>query len=117
MLPDVHIGRDALVAAALTLQHLALVGGTISALKKTLPQYEIVKLKAPIEGIDADAVVEHFKKHWAGRSDAVLNDVDGLRIDINDEKGKRWVHLRKSNTEPIIRYLFSSLAVKLFSYF
>ncbi len=89
MLPDVHIGRDALVAAVLTLQHLAIAGGTISELKKSLPQYEIVKLKAPIEGIDADAVVEHFKKHWQERSGAVLNDFDGLRIDICDEKGKR----------------------------
>lgn len=105
MLPDIHIGRDAPVAAALTLQHLALFDGTISQLKATLPQYEIVKLKAPIEGIDADAVVAHFKQQWQGRPDATLNDSDGLRIDINDAKGKRWVHLRKSNTEPIIRVI------------
>jgi phosphomannomutase len=105
MLPDIHIGRDAPVAAALTLQHLALFDGTISQLKATLPQYEIVKLKAPIEGIDADAVVAHFKRQWQGRPEATLNDSDGLRIDINDAKGKRWVHLRKSNTEPIIRVI------------
>lgn len=105
MLPEIHIGRDAPVAAALTLQHLALFGGTISQLKATLPQYEIVKLKAPIEGIDADAVVNHFKAQWQGHSGAVLNDSDGLRIDFDDAKGKRWVHLRKSNTEPIIRVI------------
>lgn len=105
MLPEIHIGRDAPVAAALTLQHLALFGGTISKLKATLPQYEIVKLKAPIEGIDADAVVAHFKGKWQGREGATLNDSDGLRIDIDDAKGRRWVHLRKSNTEPIIRVI------------
>lgn len=105
MLPEIHIGRDAPVAAALTLQHLALFNGTISQLKATLPQYEIVKLKAPIDGIDADAVVQHFKLQWTGREGVTLNDSDGLRIDFDDAQGKRWVHLRKSNTEPIIRVI------------
>jgi len=105
MLPEIHIGRDAPVAAALTLQHLAVFDGTISQLKASLPQYEIVKLKAPIEGIDADAAVARLKQQWESRPEAVLNDSDGLRIDIDDGKGKRWVHLRKSNTEPIIRVI------------
>lgn len=99
MLTDLHIGRDALVAATFTLQHLALFNGTISSLKKTLPQYEIVKLKASIEGINAEEVVKHFKSKWQGKS--ILNEEDGLHIQTNDW----WVHLRKSNTEPIIRVI------------
>jgi phosphomannomutase len=99
MLTEIHIGRDALVAAALTLQHLAEANKTISDLKATLPQYEIVKLKAPIAGIDADSVVKHFKALWEGK--AILNEEDGLHISTPDW----WVHLRKSNTEPIIRVI------------
>lgn len=101
MLPDVHIGRDAPVAAALTLVHLAKFGGKLSALKASLPQYEIVKLKADIAGIDPDAVVAKLKAEWTGRPGVRLNDVDGLRIDMDTW----WVHLRKSNTEPIIRVI------------
>ncbi|KAL6065106.1 Phosphoglucomutase/phosphomannomutase, C-terminal domain containing protein, variant 2 [Balamuthia mandrillaris] len=124
MLPDVHIGRDSLVAAALALQHLAVFSQaqqskqTISTLKGTLPQYHIVKLKAPIEGIDPEAVVRHFKAAWSDKALA-LDESDGLKIDIDyarlhqQENGeetpllsdKRWVHLRKSNTEPIIRVI------------
>jgi len=105
MLPEIHIGRDAPVAAALTLQHLAIFAGTISQLKATLPQYEIVKLKVSVEGIDAEAAVAHFKEQWQGKEGVSLNDSDGLRIDVEDDKGKWWVHLRKSNTEPIIRVI------------
>ena len=99
MLADVHIGRDALVATALTLMNLALFNGTIDQLKATLPQYEIIKLKAPIEGIDANKIVDHFKNKWNGK--AKLNTEDGLHISTEDW----WVHLRKSNTEPIIRVI------------
>eukprot|EP00696_Hemimastix_kukwesjijk_P018581 gnl/Hemi2/7492_TR2571_c0_g1_i1.p1 gnl/Hemi2/7492_TR2571_c0_g1~~gnl/Hemi2/7492_TR2571_c0_g1_i1.p1 ORF type:complete len:482 (-),score=127.89 gnl/Hemi2/7492_TR2571_c0_g1_i1:74-1519(-) len=101
MLPDCHIGRDAPVAAVLTLQHLAQSGLSLSALKASLPQWEIVKLKAPIAGIDPDAVVAHFKQAWSGRAGIQINAKDGLRIDAADW----WVHLRKSNTEPIIRVI------------
>eukprot|EP01112_Ceratiomyxa_fruticulosa_P010442 TRINITY_DN2768_c0_g2_i1.p1 TRINITY_DN2768_c0_g2~~TRINITY_DN2768_c0_g2_i1.p1 ORF type:complete len:460 (-),score=97.33 TRINITY_DN2768_c0_g2_i1:287-1666(-) len=99
MLPDIHIGRDAPIAATFILQSLVNHGGTISELKASLPQYEIVKLSAPIEGINPDAVVSHFQKLWEGK--AKLNDSDGLRIDTPEW----WVHLRKSNTEPIIRVI------------
>eukprot|EP01113_Clastostelium_recurvatum_P012398 TRINITY_DN1643_c0_g1_i1.p1 TRINITY_DN1643_c0_g1~~TRINITY_DN1643_c0_g1_i1.p1 ORF type:complete len:461 (+),score=70.14 TRINITY_DN1643_c0_g1_i1:56-1438(+) len=99
MLPDIHIGRDAPIAAVLVLQALVAHGGSISQLKAGLPQYEIVKLTAPIEGIDPDAVVQHFQQIWEGR--ASLTSTDGLRIDTPDW----WVHLRKSNTEPIIRVI------------
>jgi len=106
MLPDIHIGRDAPIAAAMALSLLcatrAKTGNeklTISELKATLPQYEIVKLKAPIKGINPDEVVEFFRKEWEGKAD--LNDSDGLRIQTDDW----WIHLRKSNTEPIIRVI------------
>jgi len=99
MLPDIHIGRDAPVAAALILQALTNHGGTLSELKAQMPQFEIVKLTAPVEGINPDAVVKHFHEVWKGKAE--LNDSDGLRIDTPEW----WVHLRKSNTEPIIRVI------------
>jgi phosphomannomutase len=99
MLPDIHIGRDAPVAAALALQLLSGFNGTISQFKATLPQYEICKISAPIAGIDPDAVVAYIKSKWEGK--ARLEESDGLRIDTDDW----WVHLRKSNTEPIIRVI------------
>jgi phosphomannomutase len=99
MLTEIHIGRDALIAATLTLQHLAEENTTISFLKGTLPQYEIVKLKASIDGVDSESVVNHFKFLWDGK--ASINIEDGLHISTPDW----WVHLRKSNTEPIIRVI------------
>eukprot|EP01111_Echinosteliopsis_oligospora_P002882 TRINITY_DN1459_c0_g1_i3.p1 TRINITY_DN1459_c0_g1~~TRINITY_DN1459_c0_g1_i3.p1 ORF type:complete len:458 (-),score=158.74 TRINITY_DN1459_c0_g1_i3:31-1404(-) len=99
MLPDIHIGRDAPVAATLILQLLADFNGSISELKATLPQFEIAKLSVSITGINPDVVVAHIKKQWGGK--AVLNELDGLHISTPDW----WVHLRKSNTEPIIRVI------------
>jgi len=99
MLTSVHIGRDALVAASLTLAHLATFTGSLSELKKQLPQYEIVKLKVSVEGIDAEQVLKTFKDEWKDKSK--LNEVDGLHITTD----QWWVHLRKSNTEPIIRVI------------
>ena len=61
MLPDIHIGRDAPIAAALTLQHLAKFQGTLSELKATLPQWEIVKLKAPLAGLDPNYAIAKIK--------------------------------------------------------
>ena len=62
MLPECHIGRDALVATAMTLQHLAQFDGSISALKATLPQYQIVKLKCPRAGLDPEAIAARCKQ-------------------------------------------------------
>eukprot|EP01104_Vermistella_antarctica_P000093 TRINITY_DN100_c1_g1_i1.p1 TRINITY_DN100_c1_g1~~TRINITY_DN100_c1_g1_i1.p1 ORF type:complete len:485 (-),score=118.40 TRINITY_DN100_c1_g1_i1:265-1692(-) len=102
MLPDLHIGRDAPVAAGLILQYMAEnEGKTIGELKAALPQFEIVKLKAPLAGIDPDVVVAHFKKEWTGKEGVTLDEMDGLRIMTDDW----WVLLRKSNTEPIIRVM------------
>jgi len=103
MLTEVHVGRDAVVAVALTLQHLTSFGGSLQDLKSTLPQYEIVKLKAPITGIDQNEVVSHFKKEYKSKDGISLNEEDGLHISSSNPKW--WVHLRKSNTEPIIRVI------------
>ncbi|NIV72818.1 phosphoglucosamine mutase, partial [Candidatus Saccharibacteria bacterium] len=98
ILPDVHLGRDAPVAVALTLQHLAEWGSSIAELKQSLPQYYIVKDKTPLGEVDPDQVIEHFANHY---KDEILDGTDGLRIDRSD----CWIHLRKSNTEPIMRLI------------
>ena len=98
ILPEVHLGRDAPVAIALTLQQLAEFGSTLTEFKQTLPQYYIIKDKAPIGDIDPDKVIEHFSNHY---QDEQLNFTDGLRIDHSEY----WIHLRKSNTEPIMRII------------
>ncbi len=98
ILPEVHLGRDAPVAIALILQFLTEFGGTISELKQTLPQYYIVKDKIPVKDIDADQVIEHFAEKFKNEQ---LELTDGLRIDRSDS----WIHLRKSNTEPIVRVI------------
>lgn len=96
ILPDIHLGRDAPVAVALTLQHLAEWGKSITDLKQTLPQYYILKDKTPLGDVNPDHVIEHFSSKY---SSDTLNFMDGLRIDRPD----CWIHLRKSNTEPIMR--------------
>ena len=107
MLPDVHIGRDAPVAAALVLQcftnaRMRKDGGirTISELKRSLPQYEIVKLKVGIEGINVDAALKALEKE-AQEEGLKIVTIDGLHISGKDW----WVHVRKSNTEPIARVI------------
>jgi len=106
MLPDMHIGRDAPVAAALVLQCFANArkrspGLTISELKASLPQYEIVKTKIPTAGIDADAGIAAIRAEWEGKPGCVVNTEDGLHVSGSDW----WIHIRKSNTEPIIRVI------------
>ena len=70
-------------------------------MKSTLPQYEIVKLKAPIAGLNPDIILADLQKQWEGKENVKLNNIDGLRIDTDEY----WVHMRKSNTEPIIRVI------------
>jgi phosphomannomutase len=98
ILPDLHLGRDAPLAIALTLQHLLESGGTMHELFLSLPQYQIVKHKIDIEGIDPDAVLDQMAER---HKDKQINFLDGLKIDDRNT----WVHLRKSNTEPIIRVM------------
>mgnify|MGYP005840687543 FL=1 len=98
ILPELHLGRDAPLAVALTLQHLAEFGGTLKELKASLPQYHMVKEKVNIEGIDPDKVLQAMIGKYKNET---LNLLDGVKIDFNDS----WVHLRKSNTEPIVRII------------
>ncbi len=95
--PELHYGRDALVGVALFLSLLAHSGKTVSELKKTYPQYVIVKNKVELTPTtDVDAILEKVKRDYAGER---LTTIDGVKIDFEDG----WVHLRRSNTEPIIR--------------
>jgi phosphomannomutase len=99
ILPAVHTGRDAMVGIVLILQHLLEFGGTLSALKASLPQYLITKAKIQLGSLDAEALLRRLQEHYA--SSGVINTDDGLKIDFPES----WVHLRKSNTEPIIRII------------
>ncbi len=95
--PELHYGRDALVGVALFLTLMAKSGKKVSEIKAGLPHYEIAKNKIELTpDIDVDKILEAVKLHFA---DEEVNDIDGVKIDFADS----WVHLRKSNTEPIIR--------------
>lgn len=95
--PESHYGRDALVGIALFLSSLAHKGCTVSELRKTFPNYFISKNRIELTpDIDVDKVLAHAKEVFRNER---LNDKDGVKIDFADG----WVHLRKSNTEPIIR--------------
>ncbi len=95
--PELHYGRDALVGVALFLTLLARSGKKVSELRKQYPAYEIYKSKIQLtEGIDVDAILLAIKDKFAGER---ITDIDGVKIDFAES----WVHLRKSNTEPIIR--------------
>lgn len=95
--PESHYGRDALVGIALFLSSLAHKGCKVSELRKTFPNYYISKNRIELTPeIDVDKVLAHAKEVFCNER---LNDKDGVKIDFADG----WVHLRKSNTEPIIR--------------
>lgn len=97
ILPDLHYGRDALAGIAMFLTLLARSGKKCSELRKTYPDYFMSKNKIELTpGINVDDVLVKMKKKYSSEK---VNDVDGVKIDFAEE----WVHLRKSNTEPIIR--------------
>jgi len=100
MLPDIHVGRDAPVAAALGLQLLASFQGTLSQLKNSLPQWFIVKKKASVFGINPDQIIASTIEEWKSKG-SQIDTTDGVRI----ETDAWWVHIRKSNTEPIVRVI------------
>ena len=98
--PESHYGRDALVGIALFLSSLAQKGCTASELRKTFPDYQIAKNRIDLTPeTDVDAILVKVKELFAQDPEAQVNDIDGVKIDFPD----KWVHLRKSNTEPIIR--------------
>lgn len=95
--PESHYGRDALVGVALFLSLLAHKGKKVSELKKEYPQYSIAKNKIQLTpDINVDAILTAIKEKYKNER---ITDIDGVKIDFDD----CWVHLRKSNTEPIIR--------------
>ena len=95
--PELHYGRDALVGIALFLSHLAKFGKSASFLRSTYPKYNISKNKIELTAdTDVDAILERIKSRYHKQP---INTIDGVRIEFDRE----WVHLRKSNTEPIIR--------------
>ena len=98
--PESHYGRDALVGIALFLSSLAQKGMKASELRRTFPDYQIAKNRIDLTPeTDVDAILVKVKEMFAKNPDAVVNDIDGVKIDFPE----KWVHLRKSNTEPIIR--------------
>jgi phosphomannomutase len=97
ILPELHYGRDALVGIAIFLTHLAKYGKPVSMLRASYPNYFISKNKIELTpNINVDKVLESIKLKYAKQP---INSVDGVKIEFDNE----WVHLRKSNTEPIIR--------------
>lgn len=95
--PESHYGRDALVGIALFLSHLAHEGKKVTELRATYPEYFIAKNRIDLTPeTDVDAILLKVKEMYKNEE---INDIDGVKIDFAD----KWVHLRKSNTEPIIR--------------
>lgn len=95
--PESHYGRDALVGIALFLSSLAHKGCKVSELRASFPEYFIAKNRIDLTpSTDVDAILVKVKEMYANEQ---VNDIDGVKIDFPD----KWVHLRKSNTEPIIR--------------
>lgn len=97
ILPALHVGRDAPLGAALILQYLVMTGQPLSALVAASPRYQIVKAKAP-RGGDLDAQYARLRAIFA---DADVDTRDGLRLAWSD----RWLHVRPSGTEPIVRFI------------
>ncbi len=97
--PELHYGRDSLMGIALFLSHLAKSKMKASELRKSYPEYFISKNKIELTpNINVDQVLEKIKQKYQNEK---INTIDGVKIDF--EKEKEWIHLRKSNTEPIIR--------------
>ena len=103
IVPELHYGRDALIGIALFLTHLAKFGKSVKALRNTYPDYFISKNKIELgEDVDVKRIFEKIKRKYVRQP---INTEDGLRIDFDND----WVHLRTSNTEPIIRIYSESM--------
>lgn len=97
ILPELHYGRDALVGIALALTHLAKSGKTMSELRAGYPEYYMAKQKIElVPGLDVDGILAEIAARYSIEE---VSTIDGVKITWSD----RWVHLRKSNTEPIVR--------------
>lgn len=96
--PELHYGRDALVGIVFALQYLAEKNKKLSEIKRELPSYFILKDKFETGYFSPEELINRFKESFKNE---IINEDDGLRIDFDDH----WLHLRKSNTEPIIRLI------------
>ena len=97
ILKEAHLGRDSLVAAAMVLNRLSQEDNlTISQLHESLPYYSIIKDKIDLVKVDQSVLLKKAKEAYSG---STINSIDGIKFIWDD----RWVHLRKSNTEPIMR--------------
>lgn len=97
IVPDLHYGRDSLIGLALVLSHLATAETDINTLRESYPHYEMIKDKQDLSAnFDVDAALARLQQHFAAEE---INTEDGLKIDF----AAGWVHLRRSNTEPIVR--------------
>ena len=106
ILPELHYGRDALVGIALALTHLAKSGKTMSELRAGYPEYYMAKQKIElVPGLDVDGILASIAERYSNEE---LSTIDGVKITWSD----RWVHLRKSNTEPIVRIYTEAPSVK-----
>jgi phosphomannomutase len=102
ILPDLHYGRDALVGVALFLTHLCTSEKSAKQLRGSYPDYFIIKNKMELEqGLDLNSIFDKIRKKYKSQP---VNTEDGLRIEFDND----WVHLRSSNTEPIIRIIAES---------
>ena len=105
--PELHYGRDSLVGVALFLSHLAQLDVKVSALKASYPQYAMSKNKVALTpDLDVDQLMDSMAKIY--KKTERVNTIDGVKIDFENS----WVHLRKSNTEPIIRIYTEARDVK-----
>ena len=96
ILRECHLGRDSMVGATMVLNRMSQSEKPLSAIHQSLPQFEIVKDKVSLDGIDPDELIEKVDRLF---SDAKKNTLDGVKFTWDDQ----WLHLRKSNTEPIMR--------------
>ena len=106
ILKDAHLGRDALVGAALILSYLSHQKTTLSETHKALPQYVIVKDKINIKNINIKVFEEKVKNLY---KDSIVDETDGIKFIWSD----KWLHIRKSNTEPIIRIYAEAISKKI----
>ncbi len=105
IVPELHYGRDALAGIALFLSHLAEKGVKISSLRSQYPTYQMSKNKAELQpGTDVDMILQKIQEKYKKQP---INTIDGVKIEFD----KDWVHLRKSNTEPIIRIYAESTSL------
>jgi len=106
ILPDVHLGRDSLVGIALTLQHLVEFSGSLSQMKRSLPEYFMSKEKVDLSSLDE--AVQILGRLTDINKNENITTMDGLRIDFESS----WVIIRRSNTEPIIRIYSEAKSIK-----